>query len=174
MAAASPFLIILLAWCTTRRQSPLPYLVGLATVAMLAGSALYLAGDPIKPPYRDVIEFVAAHRAPGDAVLHTSDGSYLPALRYVNWPNHAVLAGDPDPRKPAAVYNALGGEVWTVTQTAEHGRRLWLIVALEHSVVWQQEQAAYFADHYTELESHAFGGIRVLLYQLQPLSEGDT
>ena len=174
MAAASPFLIILLAWTATRRHSPLPYLVALAAVAMLAGSLLYLAGGPVKPPYRDAVAFVAAHRAEGDAVLHTSDGSFLPALRYVSWPDHAVLAGDPDPRRPVAVYELLGGAVWTPAQAAEQSERLWLIVALEHSVEWQQEQATYFANHYTELESHTFGGIRVFLYRLRPANEGET
>jgi len=166
MAAASPFLIILLAWGSARRRSPLPYLVITASVIMFSGTILYLAGEPIKPPYREVINFVAQNRAEGDAVLHTSDGSYLPALRYAELPHHAVLAGDPDPRKPLAVYQALGGSVWTLPQATAAAERLWLIVALEHSIEWQQEQVAYFAEHYVELESYDFSGVVVKLYQL--------
>jgi mannosyltransferase len=166
MAAASPFLIILLAWGSARRRSPLPYLVITASVIMFSGTILYLAGEPIKPPYREVINFVAQNRAEGDAVLHTSDGSYLPALRYAELPRHAVLAGDPDPRKPIAVYQALGGSVWTLPQATAAAERLWLIVALEHSIEWQQEQVAYFAEHYVELESYDFSGVVVKLYQL--------
>jgi mannosyltransferase len=166
MAAASPFLIILLAWGATRRRSPLPLLVYGTAVIMLLGSLLYLTGPPVKPPYREAIHYVAAHRQAGDVVLHTSDGSYLPALRYADFPNHALLAGDPDPRKPEAVYLALGGRLWSRSEAATAGARLWLIVALEHSIEWQTEQATYFADTYPILEQHDFAGIQLRLYDL--------
>lgn len=172
MAAASPFLIILLARAATRRPGPLPYLAGLAALLMLAGSILFLTGELVKPPYREAMDFIANRYSPGDRVLHTSDGSYLPTLRYVNWSDHAVLAGDPDPRRPESFYELLGGEVWTLEETALQGERLWLVVALEHSVEWQQEQAQYFADHYPEVMARTFEGIYVFLYHLQPASEG--
>jgi mannosyltransferase len=165
MAAASPFMMILLAWGVTRRHSPLPLLVGATAVTMLIGSWLYLTGPPVKPPYRAVVQHVVQHRLEGDIVLHTSDGSYLPALRYANIPNHLLLAGDPQPRKPLPVYQAFGGEVWDREQVEIFADRLWLIVALEHSIEWQQEQAQYFADHYRLLERHDFGGVAVFLYQ---------
>jgi hypothetical protein len=168
MAAASPFLLILTIWGVAQRKSPLPYLVGLAAAIMLVGSALYLFGEPIKPPYRDAIQFVERHLEDRDVVLHTSDGSYVPSLTYVDLPRHALLSGDPDLRKPPGVYEALGGEIWTVKQAAENGERLWLIVALEHSIEWQQEQVELFGRRYNELESHEFGGIIVMLYELSP------
>ncbi len=50
MAAAAPFLLILLAWGVTRKHSPLPYLVGVTAVIMLAGTIMYLTTDTrIKP-----------------------------------------------------------------------------------------------------------------------------
>lgn len=166
MAAASPFLVVLLAWGLSRARSPLPLLVPVSALVMVIGSWLYLAGPPTKPPYRDVIKYVAQNRQAGDVVLHTSDGSYLPALRYVGIPNHALLAGDPEPRKPEPVYQALGGRLWSRREAATAGSRLWLIVALEHSIAWQTEQAAYFADGYFLLEQHDFAGIQLLLYDL--------
>lgn len=167
MAAASPFLVLWLAWGTTRRGSPLPYLVYAAMLTMAVGTILYLAGGGIKPPYRTVMSFLKGQWEPGDAVLHTSDGSYLPGLRYVDLDQHGLLAGDPDPRKPVEVYNALGGQVWTRAEAEAVGERLWLVVALEHSYEWQQEQAAYFSDKYLQLESHDFDGIGLFLYQIQ-------
>jgi mannosyltransferase len=166
MAAASPFLLILFAWGITQRQGPLPYLVYAAVIVMAAGSLSYLTGERIKPPYRHAMQVVARHREDGDAVLHTSDGSYLPALCYVDLPRHALLAGDPDPRKPRIVYEQLGGEMWTREEAGAAGRRLWLIVALEHSWDWQAEQAGHFAGRYQVLERYNVGGIEIYLYDL--------
>jgi uncharacterized membrane protein len=167
MAAAAPFLALWLAWGTSRRGSPLPYLVLAAAITMVAGTVLYLAGGSIKPPYRAVMDYATAHRQVGDAVLHTSDGSYLPGLRYADFERHGLLAGDPDPRKPLEVYYVVGGQIWTHTEAEAAGDRLWLIVALEHSIEWQEDQVAYFAEKYQRLENHDFEGIALYLYQIQ-------
>jgi mannosyltransferase len=164
MAAAAPFLLLLLAWGTTRRGSPLPYLVGAAAALMLVGSFIYLFSLAQKPPYEQVIAYVASQRQPGDAVLHTSDGSYLPALTYVDWPHHALLAGDPDPRKAEPVYEAFGGQLWQREEIM--AERLWLIVALEHSEDWQRAQVAYFETRFHWVERHNIGGIEIYLYVL--------
>lgn len=168
MAAGSPFLIMGLAWLTTRRGTPLPYLAGATAVVLLAGVWLYHARPPIKPPYREAMALVAAQRQAGDVILHTSDGSYLPALRYQPAAPQAVLAGDPDPRKPEAVYAALGGAVWPAETAAAAGQRLWLIVALEHSVDWQQQQARAWDGAYRRIQRQEVGGILITLYDLQP------
>ncbi len=166
LAAAAPLLSILLSWALTRRQSPLPYLVGATMLVMVVGSFMYLFDNPQKPPYREAIQFVAQNHKDGDVILHTSDGSYLPALRYVTLPNHVVLTGDPDPRKPLSVYEAFGGNVWDRETAVTADSRLWLIVALEHSVEWQQEQAQYFTDTYPLIEEQDFSGIKLYLYEL--------
>jgi hypothetical protein len=133
---------------------------------LAGGTLLSLTGDLVKPPYRHAMRVVAKNRADGDAVLHTSDGSFLPALCYVDLPNHALLDGDPDPRKPRAVYEGLGGEVWTAQQAGTAGRRLWLVVALEHSLEWQQDQVDYFATRYSAIEQYSVDGIEIHLYDL--------
>jgi 4-amino-4-deoxy-L-arabinose transferase-like glycosyltransferase len=166
MAGASPFLLLLFVWGLRMCDSPLPYIAYGAAGLMVVGSALYLTGDWIKPPYREAIELIAQERAEGDVVLHTSDGSYLPALRYADLPAHAVLAGDPDPRKPRAVYEALGGKVWSLEGAERAGKRLWLVVALEHSVEWQTAQAERVAEEHKLLDKHDVGGIEILLYDL--------
>jgi len=166
MAAASPFLLILLAWAVTRRRSPLPFLIMIAGLVMLVGSLVYLLGEAQKPPYREVIELVAQNLETDDVILHTSDGSYLPALRYEDLPNHAVLAGDPDPRKPISVFEAWGGNVWERETAIRAGPRLWVIVALEHSLDWQMEQSQSFADDYSMIQEQDIGGIKIYLYDL--------
>jgi uncharacterized membrane protein len=169
LAAASPFIILLLAWATSRRQTPLPYLVGATAVLMLAGSILYHmpTAPSIKPPYRDAVQFVESQRQPNEAVVHTSDGSYLPALRYIDRSDHVhiLLAGDPDPRKPRWVYEAVGGTLNTTEQLQAAERQLWLIVALEHSIEWQQEQVALLTQAYTLQAEYDFAGIQVYRYQ---------
>lgn len=166
MAAASPFLFILLSWGFTRSRSPLPYLVGITAVFLLIGSLLYHTGQPLKPPYRDTILFIAQQRQPTDAVLHTSDSSYLPSLAYVNFSNHPLLAGDPDIRKPEPVYGAMGLQLWNREQIPPTAERLWLIVAIEHSEEWQRQQLATFNNTYPQLQTYDFGGIAVILYDL--------
>ena len=166
LAAAAPFLAMLLAWGLTRRQSPLPYLTGLALLLMLIGTVSYHIGPLIKPPYRAATAFVAENGQPGDVVLHTSDGSYLPALRYAPQLTQGLLAGDPDPRKPEAVYDALGGQVWTLEDLAAVGNgRFWVIIALEHSIEWQQAQYDTIANTARLIEDHEIGGIRLALFE---------
>ena len=109
---------------------------------------------------------VADGYEPGDAVLHTSDGSYLPALHYITWPDDALLAGDPDPRKAVAVYEAFGGEVWAMDEVAAASGRLWLVVALEHSEDWQIEQVDSFRSRFHLLETQNVGGIVIYLFDL--------
>lgn len=164
LAAAAPFLIILFSWGVTRRRTPLPYLTGLAAMLMLIGTFSYLTGSLVKPPYRAATSYVADRAAASDRVLHSSDGSYLPALRYAPQLTQGVLAGDPDPRKPEAVYEALGGQVWSLDEVAEQNGRFWLIVALEHSVEWQLAQVETISTAYPLLEEQEIGGIRIYLF----------
>jgi len=164
LAAGSPFLIVLLTWGVKRRGSPLPILVALAAAIMVWGTVLHLMGGQIKPPYREAMWLVAQNHQRGDVVVHTSDGSYLPALCYVNLPRHVVLAGDPDPRKPESVYRLLGGEVWTPEQVVQSGERVWLIVALEHSLDWQKLRVAWFDDRCADVERYGVDGVGVYLY----------
>ena len=163
MAVAAPFITIMAAWGTTRLRSPLPYLLAAALLLMGWGSWHYLSDGHVKPPYREAMWVVAQGRKAGDIVVHTSDGSYLPALCYVNWPDHVLLAGDPDPRKPPAVYRLLGGEVWSREQVSAAGERVWLVVALEHSWDWQRAQVRYFTTHYEVLSVYDIGKIKVYL-----------
>jgi uncharacterized membrane protein len=166
MAAASPFLLLLLGWGSAQKRGLLRYMVLASAAVMLVGSVTYLQSEPLKPPYRSAITFVAENREAGDLILHTSDGSYLPALRYVDLPQHALLEGDPDPRKARQVYELYGGELWGRDQVGQVGNRLWLVVAREHSIEWQDEQVAYFDSRFEELDSYDFEGVEVRLFRL--------
>jgi uncharacterized membrane protein len=165
LAVAAPFLIILVAWGVNRHQSPLPYLVGSAAVLMAIGSLLYQTGPLVKPPYRDAVQFVETQRQPHDVILHTSDGSYLPALRYTQ-NDHLLLAGDPDSRRPRHIYEMWSGSLVMLDELPGENGRLWLIVALEHSIEWQQEQVTLVQQQYPLLAAYDFAGIIVHLYDI--------
>ncbi len=165
LAAAAPFLIIWFAWGVTRRQSPLPYLSGLALLLMLVGTINYHLGPLIKPPYREAAAFVTQNNQPDEVVLHTSDGSYLPALRYAPQLTQGLLAGDPDPRKPVSVYEAMDGQVWTLDELAgKQNGRFWLVVAIEHSEAWQIEQKNIISSAYSLLDEQSIGGIQIYYF----------
>jgi hypothetical protein len=132
---------------------------------MVAGLLLYHTGEVVKPPYREATAILQEEWQAGDLILHTSDGSYLPALRYLDQPEQVLLAGDPDPRKPEFVYEALGGAVWSRERAIERAERLWLVVALEHSVEWQQEQVRQFEQKLALQARYDVNGIIILLYE---------
>ncbi|HSH05968.1 MAG TPA: hypothetical protein VLL52_25860, partial [Anaerolineae bacterium] len=164
MAAAVPCLFLFLGWAGSQKGTPLPWLVGLLGVGMLGGSVGYLLSEPAKPPYRGVMEYVAAGYEVGDVIVHTSDGSYLPALRYGEWANHYLVAGDPDPRKPVPVYEAVGGAL-VEAEEIEVAERLWLVVALEHSLEWQKERVGVILAGYEVVEVEEMGGVQVYLLE---------
>ena len=169
LAAAAPFLIILLSWGVTQRQTPLPYLTGLALLLMVVGTVTYHTGPLIKPPYRAATNYVADHAVPNDIILHTSDGSYLPALRYAPQLQQTLLAGDPDPRKPAEVYSALGGELRQLDElNLSKNGSLWVIVALEHSIDWQMAQYETIAENHLLLQEQEIEGIRIFQFEWKP------
>jgi 4-amino-4-deoxy-L-arabinose transferase-like glycosyltransferase len=168
MAAALPFLLVLISWGATRCKTPVPMLIGATLVAMIFGFGQYLVGEPIKSPYREAMAYVTREWQPGDVIVHTSDYSYLPALRYTDLPQHVLLDGRPGPLKPEAALKAMGGGVWNMAEIDAAGGRIWLIVALVDNLEWQQEQASYFAANYIQLQRHQVGGVEVFLFQISP------
>jgi uncharacterized membrane protein len=168
MAAALPFLLILLSWSVTRYKTPLPFTAVAALALMVIGTFLYLASDSLKTPYREAMAYVRASWQPGDTIVHTHDFSYYPALRYTDLPQHVLLDGRPGTLKPEAALKAMGGSAWDMAEIEAGGGRVWLIVALVSHFEWQQEQANYFAAKYTQLQRQNVGGVEVFLFQISP------
>jgi hypothetical protein len=168
LAGALPFFFVLLSWGAARRKTPLPLLSYAALALMLAGTLLYLQSDSLKSPYREAMLYLADEWQAGDTAVHTSDFSYMPALRYVRLPQHFLLKGEPGSLKPETVHEALGGGQRTRAEIEAIGGRVWLIVALVDNLEWQKEQADYFAANHTQLDRRNIGGIEIFLYQLAP------
>lgn len=172
-----PALIVLIAWgiAGSKRRTPLRVLgICLGCIMLFSLWGYYFDPRFQKPPMRDAAAFVRGRVAVGDAVLHTSDGSYLPFLVYEHPADNFLLTGDPDPRKPEAVYELWGGSmVERDTLTSEY-RRVWLVVALEHSLEFQREALVWFEDRYTKVEQHSVGGIGIYLFDLAGGASGES
>jgi mannosyltransferase len=145
-------------------RSPMPALYGLLAVLMVVSLGNYYF-DPqyAKPPYRDAAALIAREAGPGDVEVHTSDGSYLPFLQYPQPVPNYLLRGDPDARKPDPVYTVLGGQTIDREEALAQDRRIWLVVALEHSIDYQLSMLDWFQGRRPLLQEVDVGGIRVYL-----------
>lgn len=174
LIVVTPAYLVLLgrALAVSRLRSPLPYLYLLVGGSMVL-SLFHYYFDPAfaKPPMREAATYVSSHFQPGDLVLHTSNGSYLPFLFYDPPSEHYLLRGDPAPHYPPEVFRLMGGED-IAPDEIEGYRRLWLIVALDHSLDYQKGMVAYFDERHPLLTEKTFGGILVRVYDLWQFSDG--
>jgi uncharacterized membrane protein len=164
----TPFLIVLLAWATaaTHRRSPLPYLAGiLGVLLMVSLYRFYFEPSVQKPPLRQAAVFINAQFEPGDMVLHTSVGSFVPFLFYHMPVEHYLLWGDPDPRKSKNAFEQFGGRITTRDQLSRH-QRVWLVVELDHSVDYQLAQVEWFDATYPLIQEEDINGIFTRLYKI--------
>jgi uncharacterized membrane protein len=170
MAAALPFLLILLSWGAGRRRTPLPLLVYAAVGVMIVGSFNYITGGPTKPPYNEVIAYIANARQPDDLIIHTNDHSYAPALRYADLPLHFGLAENPAYLKPEDALAFMGGRRKSSAEIANDVGRIWLVVDLtdDYNLEWQLMQVDYFAAHYEQIEKLNMGSVEIVLYERWP------
>jgi uncharacterized membrane protein len=168
MMAGLPFLMIFISWGATRHRTPLVYLSYASLIMMMIGTVLYLTSNPIKLPYRETMTYLIAEYEANDIIVHTSDFSYVPALRYTQLPKHVLLDHNPGFLKPKAAHEALGGDRWTIEYIEQMGGRVWLVVALVDNLEWQREQVSYFAANYVELDYRNVGGIELFLFSRRP------
>jgi hypothetical protein len=135
----------------------------LAVLIALSLGYYYFDSRFAKPPYRDAAALIAEQAGTDDIELHISDGSYLPFLYYERPVPVYLLKGDPDARKPEPVYALMGGQTIGLEEALTQDRRIWLVVALEHSWEYQQHTLNRFLAQRTVVEEHSVGGIDVYL-----------
>ena len=169
-----PAFIVLLgrALSVSRLRSPLPYLyLSMGGLMFLSLAYYYFNPAFAKPPFREASTYVSDNFQVGDVVLHTTTSSFMPFLFYDPPPDHYLLKGDPAPYHPPEVFRLGGGKDVTADEIAGY-RRLWLVVALDHSLDYQTEVVADFDTRYPLLSEEDIGGIIIRVYELKPLSEG--
>lgn len=168
LISCTPFLTLLLAdrVRSSHWRSPLAYLsVALGVLVIISLYRYYFDPATRKPPLREAAQQIAGEFKPGDMVLHTSVGSFLPFLFYEPPSEHYLLWGDPDPHLPASAYESFGGRIAS-RETLGDCQRLWLVVMLDHSLEYQQDQAAWFDDHLALVGDSSVGGIFIRLYEV--------
>jgi hypothetical protein len=107
-----------------------------------------------------VAALIAEQAEKADVDLNTSDGSYLPFLHYEMPLPVDSHKGNPDAREPELVYALLGEQTIEPTETLVQGQRTWLVVALEHSLKYQQEIVKWFKGQTAVREEHDAGRIK--------------
>ncbi len=166
LTIVTPAYAVLLAqeWAQAPRRLPLTAFYGLLAVLMtISLGYYYFDRQYAKPPYRDAAALIAGQARLGDIEVHTSDGSYLPFLQYPQLVPSYLLRGDPDARKPDHVYKMLGGQTISREEALAWDRRVWLVVALEHSFDYQRETLTWFQTRRPVVEEYDVGGIQVYL-----------
>ena len=145
-------------------------------VAVLAAGVVGLAGwfgDPSmgKPPQREAASVVVAQWREGVPVVHTSDGSYLPFLLYAPHIDNQLLAGDPEAiahtARARSTYDTLGVHAMPLADAVRGASEFTVVIALDHSVEWQLEQAAALDSAYTRIDEQNVGGILVRRYRVR-------
>lgn len=152
----------------TRWKSPVRYfgiLVGTVFFVSLIG--YYFVGEFAKPNYRQTAELVSNQIKPEDAIVHTSNGSYIPFLLYRGPKKHFLLEGDPSPHHPPRVHEVAGGTMITLEELSSYDN-VWLVVAFDHSIGYQETLLGNFDKKYPLLEDYSVNGIVVRHYDLSP------
>ncbi|MCA9959692.1 MAG: glycosyltransferase family 39 protein [Anaerolineales bacterium] len=161
-----PAYLVLLARFVTIAPGRSPVFFVTIVVLLLVGYSLwdYYSEAYAQSGYRQTAVFVASQLQLGDVVVHSGNGSYIPFLLYLPPQDHYLLAGDPKPLHPSQLYEIAGGRLVTPEELSDY-QRIWLVVALDHSVGYQKEVAAEFEDRYMRLSEKRIQGLVVRLYQ---------
>lgn len=166
--ASAPVLYLLVSWSLGRMPRALGYGLGAGLLALviLALGHYYLNVQFHKPPMRAAAAHVIGLAAPGDLVLHTSDGSLLPFSFYAPRLEQAVIKGDPE-HEPGSVraqsLDILGFEPLELDRATSWPGRVWLVVALDHSVEYQRRMVDRLTEARTVMHETGIGGIGIYL-----------
>ncbi|HEX2173765.1 MAG TPA: glycosyltransferase family 39 protein [Dehalococcoidia bacterium] len=141
----------------------------------LAGFGLlrwYADPEAAKPPLRAAVDLIAEAGRPGDVIVHTSDGSFYPFRVYAPRFDNRLLAGDPEyvngsPRG-RWTEQVLELSVWEAERIVPDSGHAWVVVALDHSVEWQRDQARRLDQFWRRLDEYTIGGVVIREYELPP------
>jgi uncharacterized membrane protein len=165
LMVAVPTLYILLSWGVVKTRERCFNLAALLLVGAFAIGALgnwYFNPYFSKPPFRAAAQLLTHEISASEPVLHTSDGAFLLFLHYSPELSHSLIAGDPSPHLPVETYRAFGGEIAHKENPPEDG--FWLVVALDHSLEFQQSLADWFDQQYGLTVARDLDGISLRRY----------
>jgi len=139
------------------------------TLALVGLWDWYFNPSFAKPPLKEAAAYISGNWVSGDAILHTSDGSYLPFQLYLPGQNNLLLYGDPElfqwTTRARSTYGALGVEPRRMEDVLVSSERIWLVVALDHSLGFQLEAAQQVHERLILVDDRSMGGIILRLYE---------
>jgi mannosyltransferase len=154
------------ALATTRRRSPVPYLAGaLLAVLIVSLYGYYVVADHSKPDYRAASAYLDQKVRPGQALVHTGNGSFIPFLFYRGPDDHFLLDGDPAPHHPPELHQVAGGRSVDESELAMWPT-IWLVTAFDHSIPYQEGVLTGFDANYELLEETTIDGIVLRHYDM--------
>ncbi|MBI4496864.1 MAG: glycosyltransferase family 39 protein [Chloroflexi bacterium] len=172
LIGASYGLYLLLAWgLLYLRPRPVAWGLGVAGLCLVGVALGRWYFDPAagKPPLRSAAVAIAQAWQEGDAIIHTGDGSYLPLRVYLPDRPQELLDGDPEFAAGTARAQSTLRVIGAVPVSAEHAaagyRRVWLVLAPDHSPEFQQAAAQEFGRGRRLLAEQRFAGIVLRRYE---------
>ena len=169
---SAPALYLLLAAFIAQRWRDWPVRIltsglGVLTVASLIGFGY--APEFQKAPMGEASRWLAERWQPGDVVVHTSTGSRLPFGVYLPDLPQSLAPDDPAEaikNAPSQGAERLAGAPQPIAEATAGAERLWLVVALDHSVEHQRELLRQARERYPLLDETSIGGIGIYLFDL--------
>ena len=172
--ASSPAFYLLIAWGLAQiERRAIRWGLFAPTLLMMLLSTWNFYFDPsfVKPPWRQAALYVNERVRPGDIVIHTSMGSFLPFLCYEHDVVHVRLPEDPETSRGNApsqsIIEAIGGAPSEMEDAVRGYDRAWLVVGLDHAVEYQLRQKQRFDDRYILVQEEMIGAVGVYVYALQ-------
>ncbi len=169
---ASFALFLLLAWSIMRGQPQiLNRALGIVVLIGMVASLANFRSNPAvqKPPLRQTAQALLPQLEPGDIVAHTSDLSAFAFEYYAPELDNHFLSGDPD-YLVETMRGQAGRMAGLVPEDSQaiiaDADRMWLVVALDHNVDYQQARIREFDAAYKRIKTQNVGGIVVYLYQI--------
>jgi hypothetical protein len=164
--ASAPALYLLVAWGLPRLPRGMGYLFGALLLGVMALSLAHYYTNPAyhKPPMRAAAAYVASVARPGDAVLHTSDGSLLPFAFYQPQLEQFQVSGDPEQAEGsvrAQSLRLLGYAPVELESVLSAYPRVWLVIALDHSLEFQRDALRRVASARNVSLEQEIGGIQI-------------
>ena len=176
---AAPALYVLLAWGITRAprwKTNLALAIPTGLLMLVSAWNFYFTPAFAKLPMREVAAYVRERTQPGDIVLHTSSGSYLPCLCYPTAGRHVLLpeaesAARKNAPSQAIVVEVGSGPPLPLNEAVRDAQRAWLVVALDHAIEHQLSLKEEMDERYTLLDATDIRNIGIMLYDLTPCTE---
>lgn len=170
---AAPPLYLLVAWGMTRApQMKINRWLFLPAACLMSFSLYNFYFNPAfaKPAWRQAAYFVQARVEPGDIVIHTSPGSFLPFLVYPHTVEHVALL-DPLVTQENApsqhIVRAVSPPPQSLEDIAQSYKRVWMVTGLDQSVEYQVGQKQQFDARFQLLEETELAGVYLFLYSLE-------